>query len=59
MSSNVDATRARFSAEAAQWDANPGHIKSSQDALAALRREIPELNQNNGETTNGTKSKSE
>lgn len=35
--------RARFSADAASWDANPGHVRSSQDALKAIREHIPQL----------------
>ena len=52
--SKAEAARARFSTEAANWDANPGHIKSSQDALAAIRKHVPQLH---GEGVKGKQGK--
>ena len=47
--------RARFSADAASWDANPGHVKSSQEALKAVREHVPALAQQNGDAQTGNK----
>lgn len=46
--SNVETEKARFNAEAANWDKNPDVVRSSESALEALLKHVSTLNQDGG-----------
>ncbi|OCK77997.1 S-adenosyl-L-methionine-dependent methyltransferase [Lepidopterella palustris CBS 459.81] len=43
---NVNNTR--FNAEAAAWDSNPGHIRSSENALKSILHHVPDFTEGKG-----------